>query len=239
MSNILIIKLDTTNQALKKRHGDFEDWVISGMGADRSQAQIVDVVQGDKLPAPGLFSGVIVMGSQAMVTDYEEWSERTASWIPAVIQAGIPILGICYGHQLLAHALGGLVGPNPYGGEFGSVDVKLLEPAQSDLLFQTLPPIIRVQTYHHQSVIELPKGATLLASSDKDPNHAFSIGGTAWGVQFHPEMDAEITRYLIEKNSRVLEDQGLKPSNLLGKTVDTPYGKMILTRFMQIIEKSL
>ncbi len=65
------------------------------------------------LPEPRHFSGAILTGSHSMVTDHEPWSERTAAWIPAVMAAGTPLLGICYGHQLIAYALGGDVGPNP------------------------------------------------------------------------------------------------------------------------------
>jgi len=58
------------------------------------------------LPEPRLFSGVILTGSHSMVTDHEAWSEQTARWIPAVMEASIPLLGICYGHQVIGYALG-------------------------------------------------------------------------------------------------------------------------------------
>jgi GMP synthase (glutamine-hydrolysing) len=79
----------------------------------------------------------------------------------------------------------------------------------------------------------------LLASSDTDLHQVFSLGASVWGVQFHPEMNAEITRHYIMKQSRELEEKGFKPSDLLEKTIDTPFGRMILKRFIQIVEESI
>ena len=69
-----------------------------------------------------------------MVTQHLQWSERIAEWLPEAAERQIPTLGICYGHQLLAYALGGKAGNNPQGPEFGTVDVHLTKKAQNDLL---------------------------------------------------------------------------------------------------------
>ena len=70
-----------------------------------------------------------------MVTDREDWSEQTAAWIPRVIASGTPVLGIFYGHQLMAHAMGGVVGNFAAGVELGTVPVTLTDKADKDPLF--------------------------------------------------------------------------------------------------------
>lgn len=82
----------------------------------------------------------------------------------------MPALGICYGHQLLGHALGGTVGNHPDGGEFGTVEVRLLPEAAADPLFAGLPAVFPAQLFHRQSVLYLPSGAQVLASSQREPH---------------------------------------------------------------------
>ena len=88
--------------------------------------------KGAELPDPRTVAGVIITGAAAMVTEELDWSERTAAWIPAVLEAETPLLGICYGHQLIAHALDGRVAKNLKGREMGTVEVRLTEAAEND-----------------------------------------------------------------------------------------------------------
>jgi GMP synthase (glutamine-hydrolysing) len=228
---IAIVKVGSTMPALRAAKGDFEDWVLSAMGIRGDRALVVDVRNGAPLPRVEEMSGVVITGSHEMVTSRLEWSERTASWLAKVVQKGIPALGICYGHQLLAHSLGGTVGDNPQGLEFGTVEVHLGEQAGSDRLLGGLKSPIRVHVSHTQTVLRLPEGATLLASSTRDRHQAFAVGESAWGVQFHPEFDAEVVRAYIEECREELLSQGQSPADLAARTVDTPYGTEILKRF--------
>ena len=188
MPTLLIVKLGLTIPALAEMHGDFEDWIQArrGLGQVRSTSAQPSLAP---LPEPRRFAGVILTGLHAMVTDHEEWSERTAAWIPEVIDPGTPLLGICYGHQLIAYALGGDVGPNPRGRESGTVELTLHNAARTDPLFSGLPATFLAQASHAQSVLRLPPGATCLASSRLDRHHAYAVGKLTWGVQFHPEFD--------------------------------------------------
>jgi GMP synthase (glutamine-hydrolysing) len=110
MLNILVIKTGSTLPSLLDRQGDFEDWVIAGLGVPRDQVQVANVQAGDVLPEPDDVAGVVITGSHSMVTDHEPWSERAAAWLRRAVVRQTPVLGICYGHQLLAYALGGEVG---------------------------------------------------------------------------------------------------------------------------------
>jgi GMP synthase (glutamine-hydrolysing) len=139
--------------ASMRRHGTFPHWIRVAAGLERDAAVVAHVEAGDALPPRAGFAGVIVTGSAAMVTDRHDWSERSADWLREAAHGGLPLLGICYGHQLIAHALGGEVGLNPTGREMGTVHLDLHPPAAEDPLFAGLPARIRAQATHLQSVL--------------------------------------------------------------------------------------
>lgn len=234
MSKILIIKTGCTLPALAARKGDFEDWVLAGLRVDPQRVSIADVQAGQSLPAYQAVAGVVITGSHAMVTDRHEWNERAARWLVGAVEQRLPVLGICYGHQLLAHALGGQVAKNPAGRECGVVAVHLNQAAQTDALLGGLPNPIYVHVSHEQTVLKLPANATLLASSDRDRHQAFVIEGCAWGVQFHPEFDAEINIAYINDDRQELLAEGQDPERLIATCRDTPYGSEILQRFARL-----
>lgn len=77
--------------------------------------------------------------------------------------AEVPLLGVCFGHQMLAHALGGHVGENPNGPMFGPVAIERQASAQDDPLFGVLPDATTMSVFHYQSVLRMPEGARLMA----------------------------------------------------------------------------
>ena len=235
MPRPLIVKTGSTLPGLRERRGDYEDWIAEGMGLARDAVDVVSVHEGESLPDPASVAGVLVTGSSAMVSDREGWSERTAGWLAKVARARTPLLGICYGHQLLAHALGGRVGRNPRGREIGTVTVELLEDAGSDALLGELPGEIVVQVTHVESVLELPAGARWLASSAGDPHHAFSIGERSWGVQFHPEFDGDVIRAYLDARREIIRGEGIDPEPLRRAACDSPHGSAVLRRFAALL----
>ena len=235
MRPLLIVKSGRTLPELARRRGDYEDWISAGMGLDPARLRIAHVYENAPLPEPDAFAGVVVTGSSAMVSHREPWSERTADWLAGAVRAGTPVLGICYGHQLLAHGLGGRVGQNPRGREIGTVEVTLSGAARGDPLFEQLPGRLRVQATHVEAVLELPLGARLLASNDGDPHQAFAVGDSAWGVQFHPEFDADVVRAYLTARRDLLLAEGLDPESLRRAASDSPHGAALLRRFARLL----
>lgn len=231
---LTILKVGSTFESIAAEHRDFDAWIGNGAGVDLSLIQLVDAVAGDALPDPRRLKAVVVTGSPAMVTDRAPWSERAAAWLADVVTAQTPLLGICYGHQLLAHALGGEVGNNPRGRQIGTVDVTLMAEALADPLLGVLRPVSHLPVSHLQSVIKLPPGARLLASAPRDPHHAFAVGARAWGVQFHPEFNATIARGYIRERREALTQEGLDPVELAASATDTEDGARLLRRFMEL-----
>jgi GMP synthase (glutamine-hydrolysing) len=118
----------------------------------------------------------------------------------------------------------------------GTVEVRVRDSAAGDPLFASLPGALQVQATHQESVTRLPPGARLLAESDGDPHHAFAVGERAWGVQFHPEFDADVMRaYLVERRD-LLRAEGIDPDTLLRGVTDTPDGTALLRRFAEIAD---
>jgi GMP synthase (glutamine-hydrolysing) len=235
MRPLLIVKSGRTLPELLARRGDYEDWIAAGVGLDPVRVRVVHAYQDAPLPEPGGLAGVVVTGSSAMVSERAPWSERAAAWLAAAARAGTPLLGICYGHQLLAHGLGGRVARNPRGREIGTIEVTLHEAARDDALFAALPRRLRVQATHLEAVLELPAGARLLAGSDGDPHQAFAWGERAWGVQFHPEFDADVVRAYLAARREALLAEGLDPDGLLAAAGDGAHGRALLRRFATLL----
>jgi GMP synthase (glutamine-hydrolysing) len=234
MQPILIVKAGGTYPDMAVRYGDFEDWIMARMDCSAVPVDTVRPYAGASLPPASSWGGIIITGSHDMVTDKHPWSEKTAAWIKQAVEARIPVLGICYGHQLLAHAMGGVVGDNPRGKEFGTVSIRLNPRGRQDRLFDEMPETFPAQACHSQSVLQLPAGATLLASSDMDPHHAFSIGRQAWGVQFHPEFNAGVLRDYIGRFAPALGRQGVDIDRLLADVRETPRSEGLLRRFQAL-----
>jgi GMP synthase (glutamine-hydrolysing) len=228
-----ILKLGDTVPSVAALRGDFDDWIAAGLGLPAAQLRTAQVHRGEPLPSRAEVGAVVLSGSAAMVTTREPWSERTAEWLAEAVAADLPILGICYGHQLLAQALGGRVGDNPRGREIGTVEVAL-DGTGDDRLFAGLGETLCVQATHVQSVLELPAGAVRLASNGVDPNHAFRAAPRAWGVQFHPEFDAPIMRGYLRERREVLAAEGLDADAILRNVRDSAHGSDLLRRFAEL-----
>jgi len=235
MQKLCIIKAGSTFSSTLERLGDFEEWIINALGAIPLSVEVIDAREGGALPSPDACGGVIVTGSHAMVTDNLAWSLGMESWIPLLVEAAVPFLGICYGHQLLGRAMGGEVGYHPLGREIGTVAIMLAAEAVHDPLFNALPDRFAAHATHAQSVLTLPPGAVTLASSLHDPVHAFRVGSAAWGVQFHPEYSAAVMQAYISAQGESLRQSGRSVGNLLKDAVDTPHARKVLTNFGTLV----
>lgn len=233
MKPCMIVKVGSTMPELAARRGDYEDWIASGL--DGVPVEVCRVREGDALPSPEAVRAVVVTGSSALVTDREAWSERTGRWLVSVVKREAPVLAICYGHQLLADALGGVVGANPMGREIGSVEVELTDEGAANPLFDHLPRRVRVSSSHRQSVLRLPKSARRLAHNGATEHQAYAIGPRAWGVQFHPEWDHEVIRAYLEARREILAEEGLDAEALLAEVQPSDHGVAILERFARLI----
>ena len=113
---------------------------------------------------------------------------RSKNLISYALAQKVPLLAICYGHQLIANMYGGRVHHDTMQSKFGSFEVHLTKEGKSDTLFKNLPEVFIAQYAHSDSITELPEGATSLASSPVCRFSALRYGERAYTVQFHPEV---------------------------------------------------
>ncbi|QWT19760.1 glutamine amidotransferase [Bacillus sp. NP157] len=233
MKPLLIVRTGRAPDVISERHGDFPRWFQLGLRLRAPRLQVVDVERGDALPDPDDVAGAILTGSASMVTERLPWSERTAGWIRHAMDADLPLLGVCYGHQLMSHALGGRVDYLPGGREMGTVPLAIQAGAAADELGAALPQTFHAHTTHEQSVLELPRGAVSLARSARDPNHLVRYGKHAVSTQFHPEFSAEVMRAYIRRKHDVLASEGTPPAAMLAAVVATPHATGLLRHFVR------
>jgi len=135
--------------------------------------------------------GLIVFGGEMNVDQTEQHPYLLAQrdLMRRAVDAGLPVLGICLGAQMLARALDARVYQAPVR-ELGFKPVRLTAAGQGDALLSAFQTGDRVFQWH-EDTFDLPDGADLLVAGDDVPNQAFRFGRRAWGVQFHFEVDAQ------------------------------------------------
>ncbi|MDD5271459.1 MAG: glutamine amidotransferase [Methylovulum sp.] len=232
---LTIIKAGSTFPSIRQRYGDFDDWITSGCGLAAELVAVVDVAAGEALPAVDSLSAVIITGSHAMVTEQAAWMQEVEAWLAQVLARSVPVLGICFGHQLLAHAMAGQVAYHPHGQEIGTVAVTLTETGKQDKLLGGLPEVFLAQASHAQTVSVLPAHALRLAGNPFEANHAFRLGENAWGVQFHPEFSADIMQAYVSEEEAELREEGFDTDTLQTAIAETPAAYALLARFMDIV----
>ncbi len=235
MKKIIVIKTGDTFLDIQTQMGDFEDWIITGMGVDKHLVQVVDVPRGDSLPSSRSCKGVVIAGSHAMVTEELSWSMDIERWIPECIQSNIPVLGICYGHQLLAKAMGGKVDFHSQGIEIGTTRIGIKEAGSSDPLFKGIQEPFLAHVCHSQTITRLPEAAICIAANGYESTHAFKIGSSAWGVQFHPEYNEDIMNAYVQNMKSGIAGSDSDISKILNQIEPTPSALKILNRFGELV----
>lgn len=236
---LLIVQVGTPPDEIRNPHGDLPDWFCRTLERPRDSVQVVRVFEGEALPAPDANRVGIITGSWAMVTDLLSWSEATAQWIRDAVEVEMPLFGVCYGHQLMAHALGGRVDYHPQGREVGCKTITLLPAAASDTLLEEWPSTFAAHLTHEQSIIELPPGAQVLAYSDHDRHQIVRYAPKAISTQFHPEFTTAVSAACITRRADVLRAEGNDPNEMLLALEDTHDAAKLLRRFVESFSQVL
>ncbi|MTJ81029.1 MAG: type 1 glutamine amidotransferase [Telmatospirillum sp.] len=181
--------------ALAAEFGDYVDMTAALLSDGETVRFRRFHVAGDEMPvAPDSCDAWAITGSAASVTEETPWMLRLEAFLRALRDADRPVAGLCFGHQILAKALGGVVRPAPGGWQLGLQRYHLsdhpdwLGPERSDL---------RLAAIHQDQVVSRPEGATLLATSDACPVAALRYGDWAVSFQAHPEFTLPFETALI------------------------------------------
>ena len=202
---LTLIKTGQTFDDLSPRRGCFEQWFGAVFGDLIGEWEVVHAHQGAPLPSLNSVEAVLVSGSPVSVYERLPWSEATAAWLAEVIARDTPVLGVCYGHQLIAHALGGEVTPSPNGREVGGVEVERADLSNPDPLFEGLEGRFGVWQSHIDEVSTPPAHARVIARNAHSAVQAMAIGERCRTVQWHPEFDADIVRHYIRARAHLID----------------------------------
>lgn len=144
------------------------------------------------------FEGWVVSGSANSAYEDLPWIHRTEDLLRKLVADQVPMVAVCFGHQLLAQALGGRVAKSPDGWgagmhryDFSGDPLPWMEPAPHDG--------VRIIASHQDQVVELPAGAKVIARTDHCPIAAYTLGSSVLAIQPHPEFTAAVSRGLVER----------------------------------------
>jgi GMP synthase (glutamine-hydrolysing) len=231
---ILLYKTGQTAPELVASIGDYERWFSRVMG-DTVELEIHLAFSEPRHHRLTSYDAMIITGSPRSLVRPEPWMDDAAATVRRADEAGVPVLGVCFGHQLIGYAFGGRVQENPNGWEVGTVEVELTEEGRKDPLFDGLPSRLRVNQSHQDEVADLGQ-TRRLAGGAHTPNQAIAVGEHVRGVQFHPEMDGVVVRRLIEHRRALLHGHPRRKESIeemLARTGDTPDAEAVLRNFVR------
>jgi GMP synthase (glutamine-hydrolysing) len=195
---VLVVVNGPKPEIVRKNHGSLEEQIRvaldrTGLTAHRVIIDVVTTYESDVSPLPedtSVYAAVILGGSKFDVTDRAPWMLMLEAWIQRHVGT-VPLLGICFGHQIIAHALGGEVANNPKGPEAGTYTVArrpdAFVSASADPIASRLPASFPVHLLHGQSVVKLPPGAVSFYDTALEANQLVRFAPMVYGAQFHPE----------------------------------------------------
>lgn len=152
-----------------------------------------DVIGGQQPGSPTECDGWLATGSRHSVYEDLEWISDTAAFVRTVATAGVPFVGVCFGHQLLAHALGGTVEKAASGWGAG---IRRLDVVQTEPWMQPVQENCHLHFMHQDQVTRAPDGAVVLACADHCEVAMFRVGAML-GVQAHPEFTVAYAEALL------------------------------------------
>ena len=166
--------------------------------------------EGDAIPADASdIDALVIMGGAGSAGSDEGWIASAKELVRTLDAAAMPVLGICLGAQIVAHALGGEVGSVEAGYQFGLADIALTPAGRDDPLFAGLG-WTHVQMHHHgEAITTLPDGAKSLAKSGDTAVQAFAKGLRTYGFQFHPECTRQRLTSWCSTEASFMDQAGL------------------------------
>ncbi len=218
-----VLQTGEVNPALVAEHGEYPDMFIRLFRQvdPALEFRVWRSVHGEIPASPEEADLWLVTGSRHGVYDKLPWMEPLKAFLRAAYAAERPILGVCFGHQILAEALGGEVVKSERGWGIGAQDYALtkkpgwLEGARDSLRFNAV---------HQDQVVKTPAEAEILAGSEFCPNAILAYGGAesplAVSIQAHPEFDDAYERALIETRETLSEAQRAQALASLGGRLD-------------------
>lgn len=198
MKSIAILNTDTIPAELARVHGQYPDMFIRCLSALNEQIEFVRFdVNRDEYPSDWqAFSGVLITGSQSAAYDQDPWIIRLQTCIRELYRQQIPLVGICFGHQIIHQALGGQVQKAAQGWCVGIHQNQLACDIDG---LGGRGHLLNLLSSHQDQMVEMAPGSRLLASTPYCPIAATSWGETILTFQGHPEFSRDYAQVLMDK----------------------------------------
>ena len=229
MNKIIILSAGPGLPEVVTKYGHSSEWIPDILSNHQVEFEVKKVYENDFDSITDV-DGWIITGSKYSVYDNIDWIKNLQKHIEKIISKNKPILGICFGHQLLAKTLGGVVEKNSLGWELGSYRINLTDSGKESMIFSGINDKDLFYESHQDVVTKLPANSISLAYNNKG-NQSFKYGNSVYGVQFHPEFSYDIIKELM----RIRINKGIRlDNNNLELSIN---GKKILHNFIDILEK--
>ncbi len=191
-----LLVFDHVSPELVGLAGDY-DTMFRRLLAGHTDVELLayDVINGQIPSSPTECDGWLTTGSRHSVNDDFDWIHETEDFTRKTATVGIPFVGICFGHQLLAKAFGGTVARSARG---WGVGVKTVHLAQGLSFIPADVESFRIVNSHRDQIQELPRDAVTVGWNDHCPVSAMTVGPSILGIQGHPEMEVAYAQSLIE-----------------------------------------
>jgi len=199
--HVVLLQTDNVLDTFQPEHGDYSAMFGETLSAPDVELTVVDVRA--ELPAPGAGDSYVITGSRHSVYDDLPWIRRLADFLRGEIETGRKVVGICFGHQLLAHFFGGEVRPATTGWEVGVKETQVC--ATAPWMSPPLPKFSIISS-HKDQVQRVPEGATVTASSASCPVAGFTMGDNVITFQGHPEFRKGYSKALMDYRRHILGD---------------------------------
>jgi GMP synthase (glutamine-hydrolysing) len=203
-------------EEIELAHGDYMRWFTEAMGP-RVTLDAWDVRERRLEPDLREYAGMVVTGAPASLTQPEPWMENAIELIRQAAETEVPVLGVCFGHQLVGCAFGAPTVPAVGVGEHGSHPVTLTETGKSDPLFTHMPTEFLAQLTHYDQVdplaVSFSNGLQVLATSPGCAVQALAAGENIRSVQYHPEFSTRLMQTYLDKRDDGLAAQDCGPAS--------------------------
>lgn len=231
---IAILKTDSVLPQFKDQYGEYPQMLERLIGTLRADLEFktYDVVAGDYPQNPSEFDGFFIMGSKASVYDSDPWIQRLGEYIQKLYAEKRKIVGVCFGHQLLAHVLGGRTEKSEKGWGVGVHTARVINP-QAWMLSDGLEFNLLVS--HQDQVTTLPDHAVHIASNEFCQYSMFSIANHVLGMQGHPEFSAAYALQLMNlRQEKIGTETFRKGVNSLSQPTHESVITQWMIRFLEV-----